>query len=155
MCCRTETLTAIFDVHVAFRDPGIVPMFGGMFNALLGFGDCFLEIVSPTDEGYEQDLTIAARRHDLVALSVADRTEHEIPLVPALVRFTDPETGEDIEVDGWSLRMRRFYENEAAGERMTRRDAFRRRGLDLVEMRTDRDYVNPLLSYFKERGKRR
>ena len=37
----TETLTAIFDVHVAFRDPGIVPMFGGMFNALLGFGDCF------------------------------------------------------------------------------------------------------------------
>ena len=55
----TETLTAIFDVHVAFRDPGIVPMFGGMFNALLGFGDCFLEIVSPTDEGYEQDSTSA------------------------------------------------------------------------------------------------
>ena len=46
-------------MHVAFRDPGIVPMFGGMFNALLGFGDCFLEIVSPTDEGYEQDSTSA------------------------------------------------------------------------------------------------
>jgi hypothetical protein len=32
------TLAALFDVHVAFRDPGIVPQFGGMFNALLGFG---------------------------------------------------------------------------------------------------------------------
>jgi hypothetical protein len=54
-----DTLRAIFDVHVAFRDPGIVPSFGGMFNALLGFGDTFLEIVSPTDKGYELDSTSA------------------------------------------------------------------------------------------------
>lgn len=54
-----DTLRAIFDVHVAFRDPGIVPSFGGMFNALLGFGDTFLEIVSPTDAGYKADSTSA------------------------------------------------------------------------------------------------
>lgn len=51
------TLTAIFDTYVAFRDPAIVPAFGGMFNALLAFGDCFLEIVSPTDGGYSKDST--------------------------------------------------------------------------------------------------
>lgn len=52
-----STLTALFDTYVAFRDPGIVPAFGGMFNALLAFGDCFLEIVSPTDSGYEKNST--------------------------------------------------------------------------------------------------
>jgi len=53
------TLTALFDTYVAFRDPGIVPAFGGMFNALLAIGDCFLEIVSPTDGGYEKSSTTA------------------------------------------------------------------------------------------------
>jgi len=51
------TLTALFDTYVAFRDPGIVPAFGGMFNALLAMGDCFLEIVSPTDGGYAKNST--------------------------------------------------------------------------------------------------
>mmetsp|Transcript_58538 Transcript_58538/g.174223 ORF Transcript_58538/g.174223 Transcript_58538/m.174223 type:complete len:305 (-) Transcript_58538:14-928(-) len=51
------TLTALFDTYVAFRDPGIVPAFGGMFNALLAMGDCFLEIVSPTDGGYAKSST--------------------------------------------------------------------------------------------------
>jgi len=51
------TLTALFDTYVAFRDPGIVPMFGGLFNALLAMGDCFLEIVSPTDRGYAKNST--------------------------------------------------------------------------------------------------
>merc|ERR1719436_674391 len=50
-------LTALFDTYVAARDPGIVPAFGGMFNALLAFGDCFLEIVSPTDGGYDANST--------------------------------------------------------------------------------------------------
>ena len=49
----------MFDTYVAFRDPGIVPSFGGMFNILLQFGDCFLEVVSPTDEGYGVNSTSA------------------------------------------------------------------------------------------------
>lgn len=55
----TRTICSVFDTHVAYRDPGIVPAFGGMFNALMSFGDCFLEVVSPTDRGYEQDSTTA------------------------------------------------------------------------------------------------
>ena len=54
-----NTLCAMFDTYVAFRDPGIVPSFGGMFNILLQFGDCFLEVVSPTDEGYGVNSTSA------------------------------------------------------------------------------------------------
>lgn len=51
------TLTAVLDTYVAFRDPTIVPAFGGLFNALLPVGDCFLEIVSPTDGGLASDST--------------------------------------------------------------------------------------------------
>ena len=49
-------LTTLLDTTVAYRDPGVVPAFGGMFNALLFVGDdCFLEVVSPTDRAYEKN----------------------------------------------------------------------------------------------------
>eukprot|EP00404_Azadinium_spinosum_P021096 CAMPEP_0180620894 /NCGR_PEP_ID=MMETSP1037_2-20121125/34850_1 /TAXON_ID=632150 /ORGANISM="Azadinium spinosum, Strain 3D9" /LENGTH=278 /DNA_ID=CAMNT_0022641017 /DNA_START=62 /DNA_END=895 /DNA_ORIENTATION=+ len=51
------SLTTALGTYVAYRDPGIVPSFGGMFNALLQVGDCFIEIVSPVDKGYEKDST--------------------------------------------------------------------------------------------------
>lgn len=54
-----RVLTALFDTYVAYRDPDLVPQFGGMFNALLAFDDCFLEVVSPTDKGYEVGSTSA------------------------------------------------------------------------------------------------
>jgi hypothetical protein len=47
-----NALTSLLDTYVAYRDPTIVPAFGGMFNVLLQIGDdCFLEVVSPTDGG--------------------------------------------------------------------------------------------------------
>lgn len=55
------TLTACLDTYVAFRDPFIVNNFGGMHNALLQIGDCFLEVVTPTDGGYISDSTAAKR----------------------------------------------------------------------------------------------
>ena len=107
------------------------------------------------DEGFEADLTIASRRHDLVAVSVADQTEHELGRVPALIRFIDPETGEEWVHDGWSDPVRQDYGKAAGRDRQGRRDSFRKRGLDLVEVRTDQDYVKPLVNYFREREGRR
>ena len=47
----TNTLQALLDTTVAFRDPHILNI--NLFNALLYCGDCMLEVVSPTDEGWE------------------------------------------------------------------------------------------------------
>ena len=106
------------------------------------------------DEGYERDLSIANSRHDLVAVGIADAAERELDPIPAILSLRDPETGEELEVDGFSLRLRRGYAEEAQKGQNQRRDMFRRRGIDLVETRTDQDYVQPLLSYFRERERR-
>ena len=106
------------------------------------------------DEGYEKDLSIANERHDLVAVQITDPAEEELAPIPALVSLVDPETGEEAIVDGWSVAVARRYAERTAADRDRRRTTFRRRNIDLVEMRTDRDYVQPLMTYFKERAKR-
>ncbi len=106
------------------------------------------------DEGYEQDLSIAKRKHDLIAMSISDPAEVELDRIPALLNLIDAESGEEYEIDGWSLAFRRSYAEKAgrAGDR--RQEIFKRRGIDTVELRTDRDYVQPLMTYFREREKR-
>ncbi|MFT7617219.1 MAG: hypothetical protein ACI97A_000853 [Planctomycetota bacterium] len=106
------------------------------------------------DEGYERDLSIAKRKHDLIAMSISDPAEIELMKVPALLNLIDAESGQEFEVDGWSLGFRRGYAADTAKDRTRRSEIFKRRGIDTVELRTDRDYVKPLMTYFKERERR-
>jgi uncharacterized protein (DUF58 family) len=106
------------------------------------------------DDNFERDLAIANRRHEVVAMAIGDASEREIPGIPALLDLVDPETGAVSTVDGRSLAARRAYADDALAERGDRRDMLRRRGIDLVEMDTDGDYVGPLVQYFREREKR-
>ncbi len=107
------------------------------------------------DEGYERDLSMAKRKHDLIAMSISDPAEVELMKVPALLNLIDAETGEEFEVDGWSLGFRKGYADDTAKERGKRSEIFKRRGIDTVELRTDRDYVKPLMTYFRERERRK
>ncbi|MEZ6195560.1 MAG: DUF58 domain-containing protein [Planctomycetota bacterium] len=106
------------------------------------------------DQDYERDLAIANRRHDLVALSIGDAAERELRGIPAILDLVDPETGAETSLDGRALAARRTYDAEADAERAGRREMFRKRGIDLVEMDADRDYVGPLVSYFRDRERR-
>lgn len=106
------------------------------------------------DDGYERDLSIANSRHDLVAIGITDPAEVALERIPGLVRFRDPETGEELEVDGWSAATRDGYEETTRTDRDARDRMFKKRGIDRVEMRTDLDYVLPLVRYFKEREHR-
>ena len=106
------------------------------------------------DEDYERGLAIANNRHDLVAMSISDPAELELEPIPAFLNFVDAETGQEIEVDGFSLTFRTGYKEAGAKDRKRRSEMFKRRGIDTVELRTDRDYVHPLMSYFRERERR-
>ncbi len=106
------------------------------------------------DEGYEKDLSIANSKHDLVAMAIGDPAEIEFDHIPALLDLVDAESGAEVRVDGWSLALRSRYAKTSARTRERRNDAFRRRGIDTVELRTDRDYVQPLMNYFRDRERR-
>jgi uncharacterized protein (DUF58 family) len=103
--------------------------------------------------GYEDALKIASRKHDLAALRIFDPREQEMPDV-GLVRFMDAETGETSLLDSGSSDVRRDYAIWFRQTQAQTTELLNRSGVDHATLRTDRPYVQPLLSLFKKREKR-
>lgn len=103
--------------------------------------------------GYEDALKIASRKHDLAALRIYDVREQEMPDV-GLVRFTDAETGETSLLDSGSSEVRRDYAIWFRQTQAQTTELLNRSGVDHATLRTDRPYVQPLLSLFKKRERR-
>jgi uncharacterized protein (DUF58 family) len=102
---------------------------------------------------FSRPLTVSARRHDMVALTVVDPTEEALPDV-GVILLEDPETGEQIEIDTSRRAITGNYAR-LAGERAKELGTlFGSRGVDMVQLRTDRDYLPMLRSFFDRRGRR-
>ena len=100
---------------------------------------------------FSQALTIANRKHDVVAIQVYDRRVAELPDV-GLLKMRDAETGRDIIVDTSSRAVRRAHAEwwKRCNEQL--RDTFTRSNVDAVSVRTDQDYVAALMSLFAKRN---
>ncbi|MDE5421483.1 DUF58 domain-containing protein [Ancylomarina sp. DW003] len=103
------------------------------------------------DKDFEKSLSIANRKHDVVALKIYDKREEELPSI-GLIRMLDAETRQYQWVDTSSSRVRNTHakwwrENQAKVE-----ETFKRSGVDVANIRTDQDYVRSLISLFKRRA---
>src|ERR1700723_3412315 len=94
------------------------------------------------------------RRHDLIAVQVADPREKELPNVGVLA-LEDAESGEIIELDTANPAVRkRFLELSLERARRMVND-FRSEGVDTLELKTDAPYMPALQRFFKTRERRR
>ena len=98
----------------------------------------------------QRTLKLIGRRHDVIAVRIADPLEAELPNAGLLV-LTDPESGERIVVDTASKAVRVQYARGVRAEREAMRRMFRQQGIDEVEVSTDQSYVSPLLAFFRRR----
>ena len=105
-------------------------------------------------EDYEQDLRLSAKRHDLIAVSVDDPRERELPSL-GLVEIEDAETGERRLVDTGSRAVRRRYRERAEAAAEARQERFRAAGVDVIGIDTEQPYVQTLMAFFRRREKRR
>jgi uncharacterized protein (DUF58 family) len=105
-------------------------------------------------ENYEPSLTIASRKHDLIAVSIEDPGEFQLPEV-GLVHLQDPESGADYEIDFSNQQVRAEFQRLAEKERSDRETLFRRKRIDSISLRTDQDYFPLFRSFFLRREKRR
>ena len=105
------------------------------------------------DEDFQRKLRVAGKRHDLVALSVRDPREEELPAV-GLVELRDAETGERAAVDAFDRALRDAFAAKAQARLEALRQLFRSTAVDQVEIRTDTDYMQPLIRFFRMRGRR-
>jgi uncharacterized protein (DUF58 family) len=101
----------------------------------------------------ERELRVTARRHDLIACRVLDPRELELADAGVL-EIEDPETGELRELDTASREIRNRFAADAACRAEDRRRLFRRLGIDYLEVRTDRPYIEEVRRLFQVRQKR-
>ena len=105
------------------------------------------------DEGFDKPLTIAARRHDLVAVHVGDEREDAVPPM-GFVEFEDPETGERRVVNTSSKAFQARYGQAREDHRQRLSALLRRAGIDRIDVRTGVPYERSLRRFFEERAKR-
>jgi uncharacterized protein (DUF58 family) len=104
-------------------------------------------------EDYSKQLSIAGRRHDLVAMTLVDPREETLPDM-GTVRLEDAETGEILEVATGSAVVREAYAAAAVKRAEKLSQELRRASVDRVSLRTDRDWLPALQTFFKNRERR-
>lgn len=103
--------------------------------------------------GYEKRLRIAARRHDLIAVSLSDPREAALPAA-GLIELEDAETGESVVIDSSNAAVRRSYEALTRARSDTLAASLRSMGVDQIPVVTGEDYVLDLLKFFRVRERR-
>ena len=98
-----------------------------------------------------QSLSIANRKHDVVAIQVYDKRVAELPNI-GLVKMHDAETGYDMVVDTSSRKVRDAQYRWWSNQNQKLKDTFNRSNVDSVSIRTDQDYVSSLMTLFAQRG---
>ena len=100
---------------------------------------------------YQSALTIANRKHDVVALQVYDRRLVELPSI-GLMKVLDAETGEEMYIDTSSSKVQRAQREWWQNQRETLSEILKKSRVDSVSVRTDEDYVKALMTLFAQRG---
>ena len=103
------------------------------------------------DRDFKNALTVANRKHDIVAIQVYDRRMEELPDV-GLMRIRDAETGYEQWIDTSSKALRNAHHAWWKERQAKLNDTFTHCNVDSVSVRTDQDYVKALLNLFAKRN---
>ncbi len=104
-------------------------------------------------ENYQKALQIANRRHDLVAITITDPRETDLPDV-GFIELEDAETGEVILLDTSDVQLRETF-SESSSKTIRERDRLlHSMNVDTIDVRTNVSYIDPLIRFFRMRAKR-
>jgi uncharacterized protein (DUF58 family) len=103
--------------------------------------------------GYEKALKITNRKHDLVALQIADQFEKDLPDV-GLITLRDAETGRSVLVDTSSKKVRSAIRKQQMDMEQALDTLFLKNKMDAIRIYTNQSYIEPLMNFFKRRGQR-
>jgi hypothetical protein len=101
-----------------------------------------------------RSLRMLRRRHDVVALPVRDPRERSL-LPVGLLTVEDAETGEMIEIDTGSTRVRERFAARAREEDERLARALRAESVDAVEIDSSLPYLPVLIALFRSRRRGR
>jgi uncharacterized protein (DUF58 family) len=105
------------------------------------------------DQGFEQSLKVANRKHDVVIIQIIDAREKELPNV-GILEIRDSETGEIVSMDASLRWVRDTYRQNWERNQARLSKLFESHRLDHLTIETNQPYDIPLVRFFKERAKR-
>ncbi len=100
--------------------------------------------------GYENDLKVIGKRHDVIGVKVYDKMDMQLPDA-GLLQLEDAETGKTKWIDSSNSMVRYNYQQHFFNESEATKRYFRKAGADLLHVRTDDDYVKILQQFFLHR----
>jgi uncharacterized protein (DUF58 family) len=103
---------------------------------------------------YRREMTILARRHDCVAVTLADPLQDTLPQA-GLVEMEDAETGEIFLADTSDARIRAAYHGAVQEEKRRLAEILRKSGVDQLALTAGEDYIRSLGAFLRRRENRR
>ncbi|RYE17206.1 MAG: VWA domain-containing protein, partial [Sphingobacteriaceae bacterium] len=103
---------------------------------------------------FEDQLKIANKKHDIIALKLYDRHEEEFPNL-GLIPVVDEETGELQWINTSDPEVRKAYKNAGLERNSRLKTTFSKSGVDFTSIGTHESYVKPLMTLFKKRESKR
>ncbi len=103
--------------------------------------------------GWEEPLRQLSQKHEVVAITVDDPREYDLPSV-GWVELEDAESGDRILADTAGKDSRLRLQIAAEDARLTRTRTLSRARVDHIGLRTDRPYAHTLLTAFAKRARR-
>ncbi len=104
-------------------------------------------------KGYNKSLRITNKKHDVIAVSITDPREREIPRV-GFIELEDAETGEVMLIDTNDSNIRKGFSKLAARNVKETLEMFRGSNVDHIRIYTDQSYIDPIMKFFRIREKR-
>ena len=112
---------------------------------------CIAFLVSDfQDSDCEKSLRLAAHHYDLIAATITDPRELELPNI-GMVELRDAETGERLLVDTASAAARERFNTTARKRHQAMKEQLAHLGIDQIDVHTDRDYLRDLVAFFRAR----
>ena len=102
------------------------------------------------DKGYERELRVTSRKHDVICCPVSDPREMELVDV-GLIEIQDPETGDLMLLDTSSRTVREDFRKERTKEQQEVNVMLRRNKIDTIPLSTSRSFVDDVRNLFRQR----
>jgi uncharacterized protein (DUF58 family) len=100
--------------------------------------------------GYEKAIKVVNKKHDLINIKISDNREIEIPKL-GYVTLKDNETGDMLEFDSSNKNFRQKFEKNLKDKNEYFDNFCKKNALQLINIKTDDSYIEPLIRFFKTR----
>lgn len=105
------------------------------------------------DKDFDNAMKIANKKHDLIAINIFDKWDYQLPDI-GLMKVKNAESGNNLWVDTSDKTLRKNFDKYINNHKNYINTTFIKSGVDVVNIRTDEDYVKPLINLFKKRESR-